>query len=234
MQQHLYTHLFFDLDRTLWDLEANSEEVLRDMYKKRTIIHTFFSSPEEFVVTFKRINDIMWCEYHRGNISKKSLREQRFYLTLRKKKISNRTLAQQLDEEYIAQSPTKTALMPYAIETLQYLQQRGYRLHIITNGFNDVQYNKLFNSKLDVFFETVTTSENAACQKPNLGIYQYAGRTLKANVEECLMIGDDFENDIRGAMNMGWSQVYYNPNGLKTPKNSTYEIKCLSQLIDFL
>ncbi|MGL4364731.1 MAG: hypothetical protein ACRCSB_05960, partial [Bacteroidales bacterium] len=103
-----YLHLFFDLDRTLWDFEANSDAVLRDIYTNRAIINTHFSSPEEFILEFKRINNIMWREYHRGNITKQSLRQQRFYLTLRKKKISNRTLSLQLDEEYIRQSPTKT------------------------------------------------------------------------------------------------------------------------------
>ncbi len=229
-----YQHIFFDLDRTLWDFEANSEQTLLDMHAQYPLLSMQFANGEDFVGTFKRINNLMWSEYHRGNISKENLRHQRFYQTLKTKNIDNYDLADKLDQQYIAESPKKTVLMPQAMETLEYLKGKGYHMHIITNGFNEVQFVKLRCSKIDTFFDSVTTSEMACCQKPHARIFEYAVQPLKTQNRRCIMVGDDWDIDIKGAKDFGWDQVFFNPQGKKISFKPTKEIKSLGELKAFL
>ncbi len=229
-----YQHIFFDLDRTLWDFEKNSEQTLLDMHAQYPLLGLQFPSGGEFVKTFKRINDIMWSEYHRGNITKENLRHQRFYQTLKTKNIDNYDLADKLDLQYISESPKKTVLMPQAVETLDYLKGKGYHLHIITNGFNEVQFIKLRCSKIDKFFDSVTTSEMACCQKPHARIFEYAAQPLHTHKRRCIMVGDDWDIDIKGAKDFGWDQVFYNPQGREISGRPTKEIKSLGELREFL
>ncbi|MDR2937658.1 MAG: YjjG family noncanonical pyrimidine nucleotidase [Prevotellaceae bacterium] len=230
-----YQHVFFDLDRTLWDFEKNSEQTLREMYEQYSLLSLQFVDIQEFIRIYKRINELMWSEYHRGNITKEQLRHQRFYQTLKAKNIDNSDLADKLDAQYISESPKKTVLMPQARETLEYLKQKNYHLHIITNGFNEVQFVKLRSCAIDNFFDSVTTSEAACSQKPNARIFEYAMQPLHTQKSSCIMVGDDWENDIVGAKNFGCAQVFYNPErkkaGTFTP---TKEVKNLAELKSFL
>jgi putative hydrolase of the HAD superfamily len=229
-----YQHLFFDLDRTLWDFEKNSEQTLLDMHAQYPLLNVQFSHSEEFVSTFKHINNLMWSEYHRGNISKEKLRRQRFYQTLKTKNIDNYDLADKLDRQYIAESPKKTALMPHAVEALEYLKGKGYHMHIITNGFSEVQLEKLHCCKIDKFFDSVTTSEMACCQKPHARIFEYAMQPLHTQKRHCLMLGDDWDIDIKGAKDFGWDQIFYNPQEKSVAFKPTKEIKDLEEVKSFL
>jgi putative hydrolase of the HAD superfamily len=223
-----YKHLFFDIDRTLWDYKTNVREVLHDIYIKYSLLD-YSIDFENFLNVFDRYNEMLWTKFRKGQIKKEILRDRRFYLALKKLGVTNNNLAIKCSSEYIAISPNKTNLFPDVIETLEYLKTK-YRLHIITNGFNEVQFKKLKNSGIKHFFEKVITSDNAGSQKPNMKIFEYALTSVNARKNESLMIGDDWDLDIMGAKSYGFDQVYFNPDNKEHVGKSTYEISFISEL----
>jgi len=223
-----YKHLFFDIDKTLWDYESNVREILLDLYNKWKLKNLSVDY-DKFLNDFKKYNDLLWTKFQRNQIKKDILRDRRFYLTLKKSGITNAELTKHLSDDYIEISPNKTNLYPEVTDTLEYLK-RKYRLHIITNGFNEIQYKKLKNSGIQHFFEKIVTSENSGAQKPNYKIFEYAITSLNAKKTESLMIGDDWEIDILGAKDYGLDQVYFNPKKLKHKGESTYEINNIGEL----
>jgi putative hydrolase of the HAD superfamily len=227
-----YKHLFFDIDRTLWDYETNAREALLDMFHKWNLSNLAIDF-ESFIHVFNRYNDMLWIKFQHGQIKKEALRDRRFYLTLKKLGEKDNDLALKLSADYIELSPNKTNLFPEVIETLEYLKPK-YHLHIITNGFNEVQFRKLRNCGIERFFEKIVTSDNAGSQKPNLKIFEYALTSVNAKKTESLMIGDDWNLDVLGAKAYGVDQVYFNPNDKPKEGKATFEIKSIGELITLL
>ena len=227
-----YKHIFFDIDRTLWDYETNAREALREMFFKYQLVN-YKIDFDVFFNEFNRYNEMLWTKFRHGNIKKETLRDRRFYLTLKKMGIENNELALKLSADYIELSPNKTSLFPEVFETLEYLKTK-YHLHIITNGFNEVQFRKLRNCGIEHFFEKIVTSDNANSQKPNMKIFHYALSSVNAKKTESLMIGDDWELDVLGAKAYGLDQVFFNPDGKVVDGKSTFEIKRMGELRDLL
>lgn len=227
-----YKVLFFDLDRTLWDYRANSEQTLKDLIKKHTpgLIEKF----DEFLTIFYDVNENLWLEYREGRLSKERLSTQRFIDSFERLGIDAESFADEFSVDYIKESPNKTKLFPKTIETLEYLKNAGYRMYLLTNGFVEVQKVKIRDSKLEPFFERMITSEEAGYQKPHGKIFEFALNIVKSEKADCLMIGDDLESDIEGAMNFGIDTVFFNPAGLKPNNTPTFEIKKLEELMLFL
>jgi putative hydrolase of the HAD superfamily len=130
--------------------------------------------------------------------------------------------------------PSKSAVFPHTHEVLDYLQAKGYRLHLITNGFEDVQHLKLASSGLAAYFEEVITSESSGCLKPDPRMFAHALARTGATAFESLMIGDNLECDVLGAYNAGIDQVYFNPAKRRHFAQTTYEISSLAELRNFL
>jgi putative hydrolase of the HAD superfamily len=227
-----YKHLFFDIDRTLWDYETNSREALRQMFAKRNLSQ-YNIELESFTNEFNQYNELLWSKFRHGKIKKAALRDQRFSLTLKKMGIVNNNLSLALSADYIELSPNQTNLFPEVIETLTYLEAK-YHLHVITNGFNEVQFRKLRNCGIEHFFEKIVTSDNAQSQKPNMKIFAYALSSVNAKKQESLMIGDDWDLDIMGAKAYGFDQVYFNPNKIQQTGNATFEINEIVELTRLL
>jgi putative hydrolase of the HAD superfamily len=225
-----YKHIYFDLDRTIWDFEGNSVHTLRDLQEKFDLTHIDSS---EFHKTFNYYNELHWQMFREGRINKEDLRQERFRKTLEKFEINDRSLAEKVAIEYLKIGPTKTGLLPYAKEVLDKLH-KTYSLYIITNGFNDIQIHKLTNSGVIDYFKKVITSEHARSSKPKQEIFQYALTAANAKKKESLMVGDDLEIDILGAKAFGMDQVYFNPAGLQHNESVTYEIQSLLELTKIL
>jgi putative hydrolase of the HAD superfamily len=228
-----YTHLFFDLDRTLWDFEKNSKEALTEMYNHFDLIKLGVPSADIFIEKYKVHNEHLWSLYRKGKIDKDSLRSYRFELCLNDFSISDDKLAADLGDMYVKTSPYKTNLFPFTHEVLKYLKTK-YHLHIITNGFEEVQHIKLKQSKLDVYFDKVITSEHIGVKKPDSKIFNYALFSTKSELSQSLMLGDDFAVDILGAKNIGMDQVFFNPFNESFDGKPTFEISCLSELLRLL
>lgn len=227
-----YRHLFFDLDRTLWDFEANAEDTLQDIYSDNNLQNRGIPSFEFFKNTYRSINKALWEQYKNSEISKKFLRVERFHRTLRHFTINDIELAEWIADQYITISPTKKRLFPNTHETLQYLAPH-YHMHILTNGFNEVQFIKLQKAGLRDYFDKIITSENADSKKPNTGIFNYALEQAGAIKSESLVIGDDHESDIEGAAGAGIDQVFVNYHNMGNG-NATYEISNLIELREIL
>jgi putative hydrolase of the HAD superfamily len=227
-----YKHIFFDLDRTLWDFDQNMRLTLQEIYNRHNL-GSAFANYESFHNSFVGHNERLWDYYRKGNMKKEILRFKRFDLTLRDAGIKNEFLAQTIGEEYITESPMKTTLIPYTIETLEYLHTK-YNLHIITNGFNEVQFTKLKLCGIEKYFQKVITSEMSGFHKPRPEAFSHPLSVVNAKKQESLMVGDDLEIDVLGAKNFGMDQVFYNPEGIAHSESVTYEIKSLKGLIDIL
>lgn len=207
MQHKTYKHLFFDLDRTLWDFDTNNKLTFAELFDKFQLAARGILNPDKFYNEYQRINMALWEEYKYERITKEMLNFRRFYESLQLYDISDSALAREMGSYYITASPLKTMLYPLTIETLERLKQK-YQMHIITNGFEEVQYIKIEKSGLGKYFDKIITSERAGCKKPGKAIFEFALRETNADVSESIIIGDDYEADILGARTVGMDQIW--------------------------
>lgn len=225
-------HIFFDLDRTLWDFEANSKKALQEIFLEHKLI-SHFNHFESFHHTYLKINADLWKKYGKKKITKEQLRDSRFLKTLQQHEVNDEVLAGKISESYIHLSPKQTLLFPNALETLSELKNRGYILHIITNGFQEVQYIKLNESKLSPFFDVIVCSEHIGFNKPDKRIFMHALELAGAKAEESMMIGDDLQVDVLGANQVGMEAVLFDPE--KKHRSKAFRvINDLKELLGFL
>ncbi|HLG35458.1 MAG TPA: YjjG family noncanonical pyrimidine nucleotidase [Bacteroidia bacterium] len=228
-----YLHIFFDLDDTLWDFKRNSAESLHELYSHFNLKNVGVDSPEYFIRVYQERNMMMWEQYRLGAIDKETLRSKRFELTFWDMGIDAALVPKQMPEYYLSVLAAKHYLYPHAIEILEYLKEK-YFLHIITNGFAEVQYIKLNSSRINRFFRHLIISDEIGVKKPDIKIFHHALDKAGAKAEESIMIGDGLDVDIAGARNAGMDQVFFNPENLEHNHEVTYEIKSLSELKNFL
>ncbi len=232
--QKQYKHVFFDLDRTLWDFEKSALQAFEAIFKKYELKKYGVSSHKELHEKYSVHNNDLWDKYRKGEIEKETLKWLRFYLTMKDFGIENRELADKIGEEYVKLSPVLVNLFPYAVEILEYLHKKNYSLHLITNGFSEVQNIKLKVSGMERFFKTVVTSEEAGVKKPLQGIFRYAFEKSGAKPAESIMIGDDYEVDIIGAQNAGMNQILFDPYENYNGVDVTYKVKNLKEIENIL
>jgi putative hydrolase of the HAD superfamily len=222
-------HVFFDLDHTLWDFDKNSEMAFGTIFKQ--------NHPEiaitDFIEKYAPINQACWKLYQYDKITHEELRYKRLKdsFDALNYAISDDAIHQMADD-YITFLPDNNHLFDGAIEILEYLNSK-YHLHIITNGFANVQYKKIANSKIDAYFKTITNSEMAGVKKPNPMIFQHALDLAQAQKEESIMIGDCLEADVQGALDFGIEALFFNPNKENKPEN-IIDINHLLELKNYL
>jgi putative hydrolase of the HAD superfamily len=229
-QRTKYGHLLFDLDHTLWDFEANAKATLQELHVALQLEKKGVDDFERFHKNYIAHNEKLWERYRNGYIKQEELRIKRMWLALLDFKISDEELAQELSARFMDLLPTRTILFPYTKEILQYLKNKGYSLHLVTNGFEKTQQNKLMYSGLRPFFTEIITSEGSGSLKPSKEIFQFALDKCCATASECIMIGDNVEVDIIGAMNAGIDQVYVNHLGVHPTVTPTYSVHSLKEL----
>lgn len=228
-----YEHLFFDLDHTLWDFDTNSKATLIELFEKYDLAKRGNTNGDDFVSVYLRINEQKWDLYRRGLIDKQRLRRERFYETFQNFGIDDPDFSHQFEIEYIDTCPHRTALIPGSIELLDYLKDH-YQLHIITNGFSEIQEIKLSKSGLKPYFDKIITSDEIGINKPAARIFVESMQMAKAERQNSLMIGDNLLADIVGARNCGIDQVYFNPEKISHEEKVTYEVETLLDMKSFL
>jgi len=228
-----YTHIFFDLDRTLWDFNKNSEVSLQQLFRDYQLQSTF-GSFVFFKSRYEYHNGKLWNAYYQKRLKKEDLMYRRFYLTLKEAGKNDLDLAKEIANDFIEISPLQTATSPHTHETLKYLKEKGYQLYIITNGFNEVQAKKLQNSKLDNYFTKIITSENAGANKPSPQIFEYAFNKANTSASNSIMIGDDLSTDIAGAKRVNMDQIYFNQKKINHKNEPTFEINDLLEIKNIL
>ena len=225
-----YQHLFFDLDHTLWDFEANARETLLELHEAMQLGIRGIDDFDLFHKNYLAHNEKLWDRYRNGLIKQDELRLKRMSLSLLDFKIADESLSKEMSIRFLDLLPTRTILFPYTKEILLYLVQKGYNLHLITNGFEKTQHSKLHHSGLSKFFKEIITSETSNSLKPNKEIFEFAFRKTGASPINSIMIGDSIEVDVKGAINAGIDQVFVNYQRLVADIKPTYTVNSLKEL----
>jgi len=225
-----YRHLFFDLDHTLWDFETNAKETLQELYEINQLHAKGIYNFDLFFQQYSFHNERLWERYTKGLIKHEELKWKRMWFALFDFKICDGILSKQMAQQFLERLPFKKNLFPYALEILEYLTAKGYKLHLVTNGFEIIQHSKLNNSNLNGYFMEVITSETSKSLKPNKEIFEYALNKCNACKEECIMIGDSLDADIQGASNAGIDTVFVNHLNIKANIEPTYTVYHLKEL----
>jgi len=229
-----YQHIFFDLDHTIWDFEMNSKETLWDLHQKYNLMEKGITNFDAFFDQYSLHNHRLWDRYTKGFIKQEELRWKRIYLSLLEYKIADESLSRAMSVDYLDILPNKTNLFPYTIEILAYLKGKGYQMHLITNGFESVQFKKIENSNLAPYFNQVITSEASNSLKPHKEIFEYALQKSNAILSESIMIGDNESADIQGAINIGMDSVFVNHINAVPTVPATFTITHLKELENIL
>ena len=206
MFKGLVTDVFFDLDHTLWDFERNSALTFEKILDENKIGVAL----QDFLKVYVPANYAFWKLYREEKITKSELRYQRLKSVFDKLEITvTDDMINHLADEYILYLSSHKHLFPGTIELLKYLKG-NYKLHIITNGFQEIQDKKLRNSKIDEYFNIVVNSEMAGVKKPNPIIFELALQKANTKADKSLMIGDSLEADIQGALSVGMHALHFN------------------------
>ncbi|MBN8822277.1 MULTISPECIES: YjjG family noncanonical pyrimidine nucleotidase [unclassified Spirosoma] len=219
----MYKHLFFDLDHTLWDFDRNSAECITELFDTFRLADLGIESAAEFSRHFIAVNRKLWADYDKNLIEHSYIRQHRFPMVFRALGVDESAVQADLNAEYLKLLPYKPHLLESARDILDYLHGR-YVMHIITNGFAEIQAIKMNSSDIAHYFVNVITSEKANAKKPDPRVFEYAMAISGTTAAESLMIGDNYEADILGAKSVGIDTLFYNPAGISVADKPTYEI----------
>lgn len=219
-------HIFFDLDNTLWDHRKNAVLTLEELFQRKEISDKYNILFNEFHAKYDEINEDLWVKIRDGIIDKDFLRKHRFYDTFLHFGIDDEQLAQYFEKHFLDEIINFNELIPQTIEVLEYLKEKGYQLHVVSNGFHEVTNRKVEKSGLKKYFETVTSAEDAHAMKPDERIFEYSLNLANAEKSESIFIGDDWVADVKGAQNFGLDIIFFDAlkedkseEGLKTIQN---------------
>lgn len=228
-----YKTIFFDLDDTLIDTFKNTTEAVEEIYEKNDL-KKYFESFNEFHQIYRANNNKLWDSYSKGAITKEELTHRRFIEPLASIKGISSEQALRMNEDYLLCVGDKSGLIDDAIIILKYLQPK-YQLHIISNGFTELQYRKMDASGISTYFKQVILSDETGANKPAPAIFTYALNVTGANKDSSIMIGDSYNSDIIGAQNSDIDQIWYNPGQIKPLQApATYTINRLKDILNIL
>lgn len=231
-----YTDLFIDFDDTLYDTHGNAVLALAELFE---YYHweQHFDSPQVFYDDYWRTNIDLWSRYAKGEITRDYLIVERFRhpLSLGRGMDTSESYCLQVSDRFLDYCSSKPGVVSGAHELMDYLRGRGYRMHMTSNGFHEVQYKKLAASGLRDFFDTIILSEDAGANKPAPAYFDYAFRVSKAPRPTTIMIGDNFTTDIMGAQQAGLDTIYFNrfPD-YPAPSPVTHEVATLLAIKEIL
>lgn len=229
-----YQHLFFDLDHTLWDFDSNAKDCLVEIYSQFNLKSKAIDSFEEFYNVYLGHNAILWKRFEKGYISSDELKWRRMWRTLLDFKIADEVLSKDMSGFYLEILPGKKKVFDYTFEILDYLTEKGYQLHLLTNGFEKTQRGKLESSHLKDYFKNIITSEISNSMKPKKEIFEFALHQAGGRLEDSIMLGDNLDADIAGAINAGMDCVFVNHARKDVEPKSTFVIQHLKELEDIL
>ena len=225
----IVTDLFFDLDHTLWDFERNSKLTFQKIFSELKINIPL----EHFIKNYRPINLSMWKKYRKNIISQEELRYVRLKKTFESlNKTIEPKIINDISKLYIDYLSSYPHLFPGTINVLNELSDR-YNLHIITNGFKNIQYKKLESSGIVKFFKNVFTSEDFGYKKPHPLIFKKALEITETSPSSAIMIGDNLEVDILGSIQQGMQAIHFNSN--KDPlHNHCIIIDDIDEILNFI
>lgn len=235
--EDVYTDIFIDFDDTLYDTRGNSQLALEEIYEEFNL-RQYFDKPEDFYVPYWNANAELWAQYSRGEIKRDYLIVERFRRPLSQGKGLEPTVEYclKVSDRFLELCSCKPGTLPGAHELCQYLKAKGYRLHLASNGFHEVQYRKIKAAGMDGYFDSVILSEDAGVNKPAKEFFDYALQQTGAVREMSIMIGDNYNTDILGAMNGGIDTLLYKrwDKDFVPPQPVNYAVDALSDIMNIL
>jgi len=229
-----YTTVFLDLDDTLIDTIQNTVDTVEEIYKDHNLSKYFDSFDDFYTNSFRPSNLFLWKEYEQQRISKEYLLRNRFIKAFQTVSDIDERYALEINNDYLKRVVRKPTLIPGCIEILEYLKSK-YNIYILSNGFTEMQYEKIENAGLTEYFDDVILSDKIGINKPQKGIFDYAINRSGTLREKVIMIGDNYSTDITGAYKAGIDQVWYNPKQLESEElNPTYIINRLTEIKNIL
>ena len=206
-----YKDLFVDFDDTLYDTHGNSVIALQETFEAYELSR-YFDNPQSFYDAYWTANIDLWTRYSKAEITRDYLIVERFRRPLSEGRgiVVTEQLCLEMSDRFLEFCSTKPGVVDGAHELMDYLKSKGYRMHMTSNGFHEVQYKKLAACGLLNYFDTIILSEDAGANKPSLDFFKYAFKQTGANPETTLMIGDNMQTDIQGAMAARMDTLLFN------------------------
>ena len=230
-----YKDIFLDFDDTLYDTYGNAVIALRETFEEFGL-GRWFSDPQTFYDAYWAANIDLWSRYSRGEITRPCLIVERFRrpLSLGKGLEVTEKLCLEMSDRFLDHCSSKPGVVEGAHELMDYLRQRGYRMHLCSNGFHEVQYKKLAACRLADYFHTVILSEDAGANKPSRQFFDYALSRSGADIATTIMIGDNLQTDILGAHNAGIDTILFNRWGEDPAGVPTHTVSAIRDIMDIL
>ncbi len=227
-------HIFFDLDNTLWDHRKNAYLTIKELFSQQNISDKYDIDFEEFHTAYHIINERLWEQMRDEEIDKEYLRKHRFYDTFLKFGIDNQILADYFEHHFLDEILKYNELVDGALDLLNYLKSKGYKMHIISNGFQEVTERKCILSGISDFFETITSADSVNIRKPRPEIFEYSLNLAKAEKPESILIGDDWIADVKGAQNFGIDVIFFDVLDENPLEERLKFVKHLSEIKQYL
>ena len=229
-----YKDLFIDFDDTLYDTHGNAVIALSETFEYFHL-DRYFEDPQVFYDAYWTANIDLWTQYAKGEITRDYLIVERFRrpLSVGKGIEITKELCLEISDKFLDFCASKPGVISGAHEVMEYLKQKGYRMHMCSNGFHEVQYKKLDACGLRNYFDTIILSEDAGVNKPSKDYFDYALKVSGANRETTLMIGDNLQSDIIGALNAGLDAMLFNRWQVPSeefPQNLTFVVSTLNDI----
>lgn len=227
-------HIFFDLDNTLWDHRRNAKLALEDLFKREQIREKYSLTFVEFHKEYFTVNENLWAQIRDGAIDKEYIRKFRFHNTFLFFGIDDFELAQRFEINFLDEIVSYNHLVEGAFELLEYLSQKKYRLHVLSNGFKEVTYRKCELSGIKNYFETITSADEINIRKPQPEIFEYALNKSGTKMAESVIIGDDWIADIEGGLAFGMKAIFFDVFNDNYTAENVKTVKKLSEIHELL
>ena len=233
-----YKDLFIDFDDTLYDTHGNAVIALSETFDYFHL-DRYFEYPQVFYDAYWTANIDLWTQYAKGEITRDYLIVERFRrpLSVGKGIEVTKELCLEISDKFLDSCASKPGVIDGAHELMDYLKRKGYRMHMCSNGFHEVQYKKLDACSLHDYFNTIILSEDAGVNKPSKDYFDYALKVSGANRETTLMIGDNLQSDILGALNAGLDAMLFNRWQVPSeelPQDLTFVVDNLCDIMEIL
>lgn len=227
-------HIFFDLDNTLWDHRRNAYLTIKELFSRQDIAGRYQIDFEAFHTTYHIVNERLWEQIRGEEIDKEYLRKHRFYDTFLNFGVDDENLAAYFEHHFLDEILRYNELVDGALDLLAYLKIKKYKLHIISNGFQEVTERKCILSGIADYFETITSADSVNIRKPRPEIFEYSLNLAKANKEESILIGDDWIADVKGAQNFGIDVIFFDVLNENPQEENLKVIRHLSEAKQYL
>ncbi|WP_379968062.1 YjjG family noncanonical pyrimidine nucleotidase [Epilithonimonas sp. UC225_85] len=227
-------HIFFDLDNTLWDHRRNAYLTIKELFSQQKISEQYNIDFELFHDAYHEINEKLWEQIRDGEIDKEYLRKHRFYDTFLRFDVDDQDLADYFEHHFLDEILKYNELVPGAADLLDYLEAKNYKMHIISNGFQEVTERKCVLSGIADYFETITSADSVGVRKPRPEIFQHSLDLARAEKNESILIGDDWIADVKGAQRFGIDVIFFDVYNDDPQEENLKVIKHLSEVKEYL